>query len=405
MILDHEEHGDGALADGRRRRRRRWPRSPPARAEAGGREGRARRRSRASARRPPTLAPLTGDPVRMYLKEIGKVPLLTAAQEVDPREADRGRPRGRRAARGRAEEAGKKLDRAERAPPAAHRGRRPGRQAAARRGQPAPRRLDRQALRRPRDAVPRPHPGGQPRPDPRRREVRLHARASSSPPTRRGGSARPSPARIADQARTIRIPVHMVETINKLIRVQRQLLQELGREPTAEEIGARDGDDAPSACARSSRSRRSRSRSRRRSARRRTASSATSSRTPRRSCRRRRRASRCCRSSCGEVLDVAVGARAQGHRAALRPRGRASAHARGGRPRVRRHARAHPADRDQDAVQAAPPVPQRAVCRTTWSRPFRTTEVQVQPLPSAYPRWDHAATALSRAATSTRSGY
>lgn len=41
---------------------------------------------------------------------------------------------------------------------------------------------------------------------------------------------------IADQARTIRIPVHMVETINKLIRVSRQLLQELGREPTAEEL-------------------------------------------------------------------------------------------------------------------------------------------------------------------------
>ena len=41
---------------------------------------------------------------------------------------------------------------------------------------------------------------------------------------------------IADQARTIRIPVHMVETINKLIRVQRQLLQELGRDPFPEEI-------------------------------------------------------------------------------------------------------------------------------------------------------------------------
>ena len=41
---------------------------------------------------------------------------------------------------------------------------------------------------------------------------------------------------IADQARTIRIPVHMVETINKLIRVSRQLLQELGREPSPEEI-------------------------------------------------------------------------------------------------------------------------------------------------------------------------
>jgi RNA polymerase primary sigma factor len=42
---------------------------------------------------------------------------------------------------------------------------------------------------------------------------------------------------IADQARTIRIPVHMVETINKLLRVQRQMLQDLGREPTPEELG------------------------------------------------------------------------------------------------------------------------------------------------------------------------
>ena len=41
---------------------------------------------------------------------------------------------------------------------------------------------------------------------------------------------------IADQARTIRIPVHMVETINRLLRVQRQLVQELGRDPTSEEI-------------------------------------------------------------------------------------------------------------------------------------------------------------------------
>lgn len=44
---------------------------------------------------------------------------------------------------------------------------------------------------------------------------------------------------IADQARTIRIPVHMVETINKLTRIQRQLVQELGREPSAEEIAAK----------------------------------------------------------------------------------------------------------------------------------------------------------------------
>ncbi|MCR5490972.1 MAG: RNA polymerase sigma factor RpoD [Bacilli bacterium] len=51
---------------------------------------------------------------------------------------------------------------------------------------------------------------------------------------------------IADQARTIRIPVHMVETINKMTRVQRQLVQELGREPTAEEISDKmDGSLSP----------------------------------------------------------------------------------------------------------------------------------------------------------------
>ena len=51
---------------------------------------------------------------------------------------------------------------------------------------------------------------------------------------------------IADQARTIRIPVHMVETINKITRVQRQLVQELGREPTAEEVSKKmDGTISP----------------------------------------------------------------------------------------------------------------------------------------------------------------
>ena len=48
---------------------------------------------------------------------------------------------------------------------------------------------------------------------------------------------------IADQARTIRIPVHMVETINKLVRIQRQLIQDLGREPTNEEIAEEMGID------------------------------------------------------------------------------------------------------------------------------------------------------------------
>ena len=48
---------------------------------------------------------------------------------------------------------------------------------------------------------------------------------------------------IADQARTIRIPVHMVETINKMTRIQRTLVQELGREPTAEEIAVKMGNN------------------------------------------------------------------------------------------------------------------------------------------------------------------
>ena len=49
---------------------------------------------------------------------------------------------------------------------------------------------------------------------------------------------------IADQARTIRIPVHMIETINKVVRTSRYLVQQLGREPTAEEIAPADGDAA-----------------------------------------------------------------------------------------------------------------------------------------------------------------
>ena len=47
---------------------------------------------------------------------------------------------------------------------------------------------------------------------------------------------------IADQARTIRIPVHMIETINKLNRISRQILQEKGREPTPEELSRTHGD-------------------------------------------------------------------------------------------------------------------------------------------------------------------
>jgi len=59
-------------------------------------------------------------------------------------------------------------------------------------------------------------------------EYRRGYKFSTTPP---GGFARPLPASIADQARTIRIPVHMIETINKLMRVQKQLIQDLGGKP------------------------------------------------------------------------------------------------------------------------------------------------------------------------------
>ena len=81
---------------------------------------------------------------------------------------------------------------------------------------------------------------------------------------------------IADQARTIRIPVHMVETMNKVLRVQRQMLQELGREPTVEEV-AEKVDLSPERVRDIQRIAPSRCRSRRRWAKRTTATSATSS--------------------------------------------------------------------------------------------------------------------------------
>ena len=181
------------------------------------------------------LAPLTGDPVRMYLKEIGKVPLLTAAQEIDlAMKIEAGLEATDRIEQ--AEEYGATLDRAERR---------------------RLRRIENVGL------------------DAKQQLVEANLRLVVSIAKRYVGRGmlfldliqegnlgliravekfdytkgfkfstyatwwiRQAITRaIADQARTIRIPVHMVETINKLIRVQRQLLQELGREPTPEEIG------------------------------------------------------------------------------------------------------------------------------------------------------------------------
>ena len=156
---------------------------------------------------------------------------------------------------------------------------------------------------------------------------------------------------IADQARTIRIPVHMVETINKLIRVQRQLLQDIGREPTPEEIAAEMGT-TPQKVREILK----------------ISQEPVSLETP-----------------IGEEEDSQLGdfiededatmpveaverdhaegraehgardahaPRTESHRAAFRTQGRASEDARGGRPEVRRDARAHPPDRGQDAGQA-----------------------------------------------------
>ncbi len=102
---------------------------------------------------------------------------------------------------------------------------------------------------------------------------------------------------MADQARTIRIPVHMVEVINKLARVQRQMLQDLGREPTPEEL-SRELDMTPEKVIEVQKYGREPISLHTRSARTATASSVTSSRiTEAVSCRRMRSASRCCRSS------------------------------------------------------------------------------------------------------------
>lgn len=102
---------------------------------------------------------------------------------------------------------------------------------------------------------------------------------------------------MADQARTIRIPVHMVEVINKLARVQRQMLQDLGREPTPEEL-AKELDMTPEKVIEVQKYGREPISLHTPWVRTATASSVTSSRTPRRSSRPTRSASLSSRSSC-----------------------------------------------------------------------------------------------------------
>ena len=181
------------------------------------------------------VAPLTGDPVRMYLKEIGKVPLLTAAQEIDlAMKIEAGLEAGSRIDE--AVNSGAPLDRAEK--------RRLSRMEQV--GIDAKQQLVEANLRLVVSIAKRYVGRGMLFLDLIQEGNLGLIRAVEKFDYTKGFKfstyatwwIRQAITRaIADQARTIRIPVHMVETINKLIRVQRGLLQELGREPTPEEIG------------------------------------------------------------------------------------------------------------------------------------------------------------------------
>ena len=182
---------------------------------------------------------LTGDPVRMYLKEIGKVPLLSAAEEIDlAMKIEAGVAAA--AELDKAEEEGRELERREK--------RRLGRVEQV--GIDAKQQLIEANLRLVVSIAKRYVGRGMLFLD-RIQEGNLGLiRAVEKFDYTKGFKfstyatwwIRQAITRaIADQARTIRIPVHMVETINKLVRIQRQLLQELGREPTPEEIGKEMG--------------------------------------------------------------------------------------------------------------------------------------------------------------------
>ena len=182
---------------------------------------------------------LTGDPVRMYLKEIGKVPLLTAAEEIDlAMKIEAGVAATEELER--AEEEGVELERREK--------RRLTRVEQV--GFDAKQQLIEANLRLVVSIAKRYVGRGMWFLDLIQEGNLGLIRAVEKFDYTKGFKfstyatwwIRQAITRaIADQARTIRIPVHMVETINKLVRIQRQLLQELGREPTPEEIGKEMG--------------------------------------------------------------------------------------------------------------------------------------------------------------------
>ena len=182
---------------------------------------------------------LTGDPVRMYLKEIGKVPLLSAAEEIDlAMKIEAGVAAA--AELDKAEEEGRELERREK--------RRLGRVEQV--GIDAKQQLIEANLRLVVSIAKRYVGRGMLFLDLIQEGNLGLIRAVEKFDYTKGFKfstyatwwIRQAITRaIADQARTIRIPVHMVETINKLVRIQRQLLQEFGREPTPEEIGKEMG--------------------------------------------------------------------------------------------------------------------------------------------------------------------
>ena len=187
-----------------------------------------------------SVAMLTGDPVRMYLKEIGKVSLLTAAEEVDLAMKIEAGVEAMAQLDASEEEGGVPLERRER--------RRLSRIEQV--GLDAKQQLIEANLRLVVSIAKRYVGRGMLFLDLIQEGNLGLIRAVEKFDYTKGFKfstyatwwIRPAITRaIADQARTIRIPVHMVETINKLVRIQRQLLQSLGREPTPEEIAEEMG--------------------------------------------------------------------------------------------------------------------------------------------------------------------
>jgi RNA polymerase primary sigma factor len=212
---------NGAVANGRTAKRERAPRRAPA--STGYSDGDGFRGSAA-------------DPVHMYLKEIGKVKLLDAALEVELAE---------RILAG--NEASERLAAAEAQEEESYPGR-PADRVLARRGQAAKEALIEANLRLVVSIAKRYRNRGLAFLDliqegnlglMRAVEKFDHTKGFKFSTYATWWIRQAITRAIADQARTIRIPVHMVETINKVVWAQRQLLQELGREPSAEEVAGR----------------------------------------------------------------------------------------------------------------------------------------------------------------------